>query len=50
MMAGAPGPPRLKEVAESTKLTSGPLAPMSKFKRPVVDLIVGVLESTNNLS
>ena len=49
MIAGAFGPPRLKEVAESTKLTSGPLVPISKFKRPVFDLIVGVAASTNSL-
>ena len=49
-IAGALGPPNDNAVAESTNDTSGPLGPVSKLSVPVLDLTVGLPESTNILS
>ena len=50
MIAGALGPPKDSAVAPLTKLTSGPLGPMSKLRLPVDDLTVGTAVSTKSLS
>ena len=50
IIAGALGPPNDNDVAESTNDMSGPVLPISKLSTPVADLIVGVLESTNNFN